>query len=72
MYRSRSEEYSDKRNLQTRTFQAPVCRVTHAYGRSVEFNGAVCWKTLPPHRRKAESYEIFKKAGQIKLKALRT
>ena len=51
--RSRCQDYVDIRVRQTKMFQAPMCKVINgtAYGRSVEYTGAVGWNGLTAIRR---------------------
>ena len=64
----------DERQRQTRMSQGPMCKVINAnglaYGRSVEYSGAVGWNGLLPSRRNAESIDSFTKETKKHLKQL--
>ena len=72
--RSRDNNYVDNRLIGTRAHNGPLVRVTRShcasFERSIGYQGALCWNSLPPNRRNAEDIFIFKSQSKIALRAL--
>ena len=71
--RSLLPSYVDQRQIATRAHVGPLLKIqlsnSAQYDRSVEYHGASCWNSLPPGRRLATTYNIFKKETAKYLKS---